>query len=166
MGFSRQEYWSGLPFPSLGGIFPTQGSNPGLLPCRQILYRLRAPTLAGPKFQKKSQAQVCSGSLLGLRWEHSLKIGLKTRPRRPHSLPSRRDGAQKDARLHTILPQRVSPSWAAQYTAAQLSGWQWRTWGSSLAWEGRHVTTERETQEEAVYCLWWPLERLWSKESK
>ena len=26
MGFSRQEYWSGLPFPS-PGIFPIQGSN-------------------------------------------------------------------------------------------------------------------------------------------
>ena len=36
MGFSRQEYWSGLPFPS-PGIFPTQGSNPGLLHCRQML---------------------------------------------------------------------------------------------------------------------------------
>ena len=78
-GFSRQEYWSGLPcpppgdFPSSGikprspafqadsllselpgkpkntgvgshapfqGIFPTQGSNPGLLHWRQILYHL------------------------------------------------------------------------------------------------------------------------------
>ena len=36
MEFSRQEYWSGLPFP-LQGIFPTQESNPGLLLCRQIL---------------------------------------------------------------------------------------------------------------------------------
>ena len=27
-GFPRQEYWSGLPFPSLG-IFSTQGLNPG-----------------------------------------------------------------------------------------------------------------------------------------
>ena len=35
MGFSRQEYWSGLPFPSLG-IFPIQESNPCLLHCRQI----------------------------------------------------------------------------------------------------------------------------------
>ena len=26
VGFCRQEYWSGLPFPS-AGIFPTQGSN-------------------------------------------------------------------------------------------------------------------------------------------
>ena len=74
MGFSRQEYWSGVPLPSLEsrsvlsnslqlhglynpwnypgqntgvgscsliqGIFPTQGSNPGLPHCRQILYKL------------------------------------------------------------------------------------------------------------------------------
>jgi len=39
MGFSRQEYWRGLPFPH-PVIFPTQGSNPGLLHCRQILYHL------------------------------------------------------------------------------------------------------------------------------
>ena len=39
MGFSRQEYWSGLPCPSQE-LFPTQGSNPGLLHCRQILYHL------------------------------------------------------------------------------------------------------------------------------
>ena len=34
-GFSRQEYWSGLPCPPPGDL-----SNPGLLHCRQILYRL------------------------------------------------------------------------------------------------------------------------------
>ena len=39
MGFSRQEYWNELPFPS-PGIFPAQGLNPGLLHCRQTLYRL------------------------------------------------------------------------------------------------------------------------------
>ena len=39
MGFSRQEYWSGLPFPS-PGIFSSQEMNPGLLHGRQILYRL------------------------------------------------------------------------------------------------------------------------------
>ena len=38
--FSRQEYCSELPFPSPGEIFPTQGLNPGLLHCRQILYWL------------------------------------------------------------------------------------------------------------------------------
>ena len=35
MEFSRQEYWSGLPFPS-PGVFPTQRWNLGLLHCRQI----------------------------------------------------------------------------------------------------------------------------------
>ena len=30
MGFPKQEYWNGLPFPS-PGIYPTQGSNPCLL---------------------------------------------------------------------------------------------------------------------------------------
>ena len=39
MEFSRPEYWSGQPFPSPGDL-PTQGSNPGLLHCRQILYHL------------------------------------------------------------------------------------------------------------------------------
>ena len=39
MGFSRQECWSVLPFPSPGN-FPTQGSNPGLPHCRQMLYHL------------------------------------------------------------------------------------------------------------------------------
>ena len=37
MEFSRLEYWSGS---ILQGIFPTQGSNPGLPHCRWILYLL------------------------------------------------------------------------------------------------------------------------------
>ena len=39
MGFSRLEYWSGLPF-LLQGIYPTQGSNPGLLHYWHMLYSL------------------------------------------------------------------------------------------------------------------------------
>ena len=38
MGSSRKEYWS--VFLPTQGIFPTQGLNPGLLHCRQILYQL------------------------------------------------------------------------------------------------------------------------------
>ena len=43
MGFSRQEYWSGISFNwhchfLLQGIFPTQGSNTHLLLGRRILY--------------------------------------------------------------------------------------------------------------------------------
>ena len=43
MGFSRQEYWTGLSFPSPGDL-PNQGSNLGLQHCRRILYRLRHHT--------------------------------------------------------------------------------------------------------------------------
>ena len=39
MGFFRPEYWSELPFPPAGDL-PTQGLNPGLLLCKQILYLL------------------------------------------------------------------------------------------------------------------------------
>ena len=39
LGFSRQDYWSGLPYPS-PWIFPTQGLNPGLLHCKWILHCL------------------------------------------------------------------------------------------------------------------------------
>ena len=39
MEFSRQKYWSGS-HSLLQGILPTQGSNPGLMHSRQILYHL------------------------------------------------------------------------------------------------------------------------------
>ena len=39
VGFSRHEYWSGLPFLS-PECLPTQGLNPGLPHCRQTLYHL------------------------------------------------------------------------------------------------------------------------------
>ena len=39
IGFSRQEYGSGLPWPP-SRILPTQGSNPDILHCRRILYHL------------------------------------------------------------------------------------------------------------------------------
>jgi len=35
IGFPNQEYWSGLPFHS-PRIFPTRGSNPNALHCRQM----------------------------------------------------------------------------------------------------------------------------------
>ena len=38
-GILQQEYWSGS-YSLLQGIFPTQGSNLGLLHCRQVLYHL------------------------------------------------------------------------------------------------------------------------------
>ena len=39
MGFCKQEYWSGLPFPSPEDL-PEPGTESGSLRCRQILYHL------------------------------------------------------------------------------------------------------------------------------
>ena len=69
MGFSRQEYWSGLPFPSLG-IFPTQELNLGLLACTQILYQLN---YEGRSFyselnRKLQPVPECEDLLLTLDW--------------------------------------------------------------------------------------------------
>ena len=62
MGFSRQEFWGGLSNPNafLQGIFPTQGSNPGLLCGGWVLHCLShqgSPTSWGtqPKTEKKKR---------------------------------------------------------------------------------------------------------------
>ena len=47
----KQEYWSGWPFPS-SAVFRTQGSNLGLLHCRQILFRLSRLSHQGTETQK------------------------------------------------------------------------------------------------------------------
>ena len=56
MQLSREEYWSVGCHSFLQGIFLTQGSNPGLLHCKQILYHLShqgSPTnsISDEKFQ-------------------------------------------------------------------------------------------------------------------
>ena len=51
IGFSRQEYWSGHSF--LQEIFLTQGSNLGLLNCRQILYHLSHQGRQNPHWLNK-----------------------------------------------------------------------------------------------------------------
>ena len=70
MGFSGQEYWSGLPFPSPGD-HPGQRLNPSLLHCRQILYCLSHQGSLHPLFQfcssplsKSSAHQLLQGSIL------------------------------------------------------------------------------------------------------
>ena len=50
LGFSRQEYWSGLPYPPPGGIL-TQGLNFHLLHCRRIFF-LPLSHQGSPAFQE------------------------------------------------------------------------------------------------------------------
>ena len=71
MEFSRQEYWSGWPF-LLQGIFQTQGLNPGLLHCRQILHHLSHQGKKDPSVQ--FSRSVVSDSL----WPHGLFVVCQT----------------------------------------------------------------------------------------
>ena len=56
MGFPRQEYWSGLPFPSPGDL-PNPGSNLSLLGCRQMLLLSEPPgkSETGAIFKEKGK---------------------------------------------------------------------------------------------------------------
>ena len=58
MELYREEYWSGLPFPSPGHL-PNPGIKSGLLHCRQILYCLsyqRSPQTS--KYQMKEEKKL------------------------------------------------------------------------------------------------------------
>ena len=56
-GFSRQESWSGLPFPP-AGVFLTQRSNPGLPHRRQTLYQLSRQGKTIRRFLKKLKIEL------------------------------------------------------------------------------------------------------------
>ena len=60
MGFSRQEYWAGLPFPTLG-IFLIQGSNPHLLHllrCQACFFFNHCATWEAPLVVLKAREKV------------------------------------------------------------------------------------------------------------
>ena len=67
MIFSKQEYWSGLPFPSPGDL-PDQGSNPGLPHCRQILYCAGQMSLQSPE-PSLQRTELQTWKDCGLRWD-------------------------------------------------------------------------------------------------
>ena len=97
MEFSRQEYWSGLPFPS-PRIFLTQGPNPGLLHCRRIIYQLS-----------------CKGSPRILEW---VAVSFSRGPSQPrsrtlevNSLRAKPPGKPKNPGMGSLsLLQRIIPT--------------------------------------------------------
>ena len=75
-GFSRQEYWSGLPFPSPGDL-PDPGTKTGSLTStcigRQVLYHTCHTLNAGLVYsqQDKPHLELCLGTGIGcLNFEH------------------------------------------------------------------------------------------------
>ena len=76
LGFSRQEYWSGLPFPSPGDL-PDPGTKTGSLTStcigRQVLYHTCHALNAGLVYsqQDKPHSKLCPGTGIGcLNFEH------------------------------------------------------------------------------------------------
>ena len=86
MGFSRQEYWSGLPFPS-PGIFQTQGSNLGFLHCQFSSVAQSCPTLRDPMNCNMPGLPV-HHKLLEFTQTHAHRVGDAIQPSHPLSSPS------------------------------------------------------------------------------
>ena len=88
MGFSKQEYWSGLPLPSPGHLSDPR-IEPGLLHCRQILYHLsyrnanqKRNAVSSHSSQNGHNQKVYKQLVLGKVWRKAkrltLSVGMQT----------------------------------------------------------------------------------------
>ena len=119
MGFSRQEYWSGLPFSSAGDLL-VQESNPGLRHCWQILRQLSYEGSSVPTREAQwgyvckyrfsitfSSVQFSCSVVSNSLWPHELQ---HARPPCPSPAP----GVQSDSRpssqwCHPAISSSVVP---------------------------------------------------------
>ena len=159
---------TGVGIPSLlQGIFPTQGSNPGLLHCRQILYQL---SYRGSPHESMKRHNSCSeeeqGLMLGLHLQScafsssGLPSGCVGREhsRRPHGsrnartvMPEREKGMVKETNRallthHLCVPKFALPGedWWGLFTNIQS---EMSPWGFALGPpEGMHVLHTWPTQ--------------------
>ena len=119
MGFSRQEYWRGLPGPSAGDL-PHLGLNPGLLHCRQILYHLSHQ--GSPKQYIRSDQisrSVVSDSLQPHESQHA-------RPPCPSPTPGvHSDSCPSSQWWHPAISSSVVPSPLAPNPSQHQSLFQW-----------------------------------------
>ena len=72
MGFSRQEYWSGLPFPSLGDLL-----DPWIEPASPVLAGRIFTTEPLGKLRVLTSYHVITDSLVFLLWEFNFETGVK-----------------------------------------------------------------------------------------
>ena len=76
MGFSRQEYWRRLPFPSPSDL-PNPGIEPGLLHCRQMLYHLSHQSRFDSGYRMLGAGALGRprGMVWGGKWEGGSELG-------------------------------------------------------------------------------------------
>ena len=126
LGFSRQEYWSGLLFPSPGDL-PNPGSNTGLPHCRWILYQLNPK--GSPKIlewvnypffpprgssQARNQTRIsCIAARLFTNWDirenHNWKRGMKTEYRNQLSRKQIHDQENQQSPLVILFKRTLTP---------------------------------------------------------
>ena len=123
-GFSRQEYWSGLPFPSLG-IFWTQKSNLGLLHCRQIIYWLSYEgVFATPwtvTFETGSASRVSKSVIRRENEKQDIRIQWKARIRGSTPLQGEGDETESSQLYYTFSRERKN-MWELSYNSCGLQG--------------------------------------------
>ena len=73
--FSRQDYWSGLPFPFPGDL-PDLGPNPGLLYCRRVIYCLSHQRQEKNLYVRKKHVVFCGPDFLTSFFFHLLFLYL------------------------------------------------------------------------------------------
>ena len=142
MGFSRQECWSGLPFPSPGDL-PDQGLSPGLPHCRQTLYRL---SLQGSPWHVISNYQIIAEIIDGceapcdlasaalsdliscpfpLRSLNSFQTGLLWTPQTCYTLPPQTLHCSLSLEFSFPQPTTAPPRSALQFHTVHSSGFKW-----------------------------------------
>ena len=160
MEFSRPEYCSGS-LSLLQDIFPTQGSNPGLLHCRQILHLLSHkgsprilawvahPLSSGPSWPRNQTRVSCIAGAFFTNWairdaQRALLTARSTPP-----LP----------RCHCCSPCAVlclclwSPDPCPQLTAPGTAGWQLTPLLAILAsWSPQLLQPEQEEMAAWARC--------------
>ena len=114
-GLYRPEYWpgqnTGVGSPSfLQGIFPTQGSDPGLPCCRQILYQLSHKR--SPRIMEWVACPFSSGSSWPRNWTGVSFIALQVDflPAELSGKPKERGDASKETKpTNTLISDLQSP---------------------------------------------------------
>ena len=128
---SRHEYWVGCHF-LLQGFFPTQGLNPHLPHCRQILYHW-APWEAWPTLASHNSVSA-PPPLLVTGYESDLPCG-------EDLVESGCKGGRR--RLPSGLDLQCY--WALAQPRAKVILWVWPTW-VSVSWASSPLTGAREVK--------------------
>ena len=149
----------------LQGIFPTQGSNPGLLHCRQILYCLSHQRSPGEMQIKTSvRCHFTSTSIVGVKWHltevliciclglsHLLGI-VAEKAMAPHSstLAWKIPWTEEPGRLQSMGSRRVGHDWATSLLIFTFMYWRRK-------WQPTPMFLPGESQGRGSlvgFCLW------------